>query len=39
MVRVTECFECGATEDESPLIFSKDGPVLCKRCNEKKSKN
>ena len=32
MVRVTECFECGAKEKETNLIFEKDGPVLCERC-------
>lgn len=35
MVRVKECFECGAKEDETKLIFAKDGPVLCTKCNEK----
>ena len=35
MVRVTECFECGANEGEANLIFTKDAPVLCEQCNDK----
>ena len=33
MVRVSECFECG--ENETKLIFSLNGPILCEKCNEK----
>ncbi len=35
MVRVSECFECGANENETKLIFSSNGPILCEKCNEK----
>jgi len=35
MVRIEECFECGAKENETKLIFSLDNPVLCKNCYEK----
>jgi predicted nucleic acid-binding Zn ribbon protein len=35
MVRVTECFECGAKENEVKLIFTSNGPTLCEKCSEK----
>ena len=35
MVRVTECFECGAQENEAKLIFTFKGPSLYEKCNEK----
>ena len=38
MVRIHECFECGAKEEDCELIFSKTGPILCKKCNEKANK-
>jgi len=38
MVRVSECFECGANENETKLIFSSNGPILCEKCNEKVKK-
>jgi len=34
MVRVTECFECGAKESEKKLIFTSKGPILCEKCSE-----
>ena len=38
MVRVTECFECGAKENEAKLVFSSNGPILCEKCSEKMKK-
>jgi len=38
MVRVTECFECGAKENKVQLVFSPKGPILCKKCSEKMKK-
>jgi hypothetical protein len=35
MTRVTECFECGAKENEVKLIFTSHGPILCEKCNKK----
>jgi dihydroorotate dehydrogenase len=35
MVRVAECFECGADETQVKLVFSTDGPILCEKCNQK----
>ena len=35
MVRVTECFECGAKENEVKLVFSPNGPILCEIRSEK----
>jgi len=35
MVRVTECFECGATESQAKLIYTADGPTLCEKCSKK----
>jgi len=39
MVRITECFECGAKETEAKLIFSQDKPVLCENCYNKNKAN
>ena len=38
MVRVTECFECGAKETEAKLIHSQE-PVLCEKCYNKHKAN
>jgi len=35
MVRVTECFECGASEKDVKLIFVAGGPILCEKCSRK----
>jgi len=35
MVRIEECFECGAKENEVKLIFKVDGPTLCENCSKK----
>jgi len=35
MVRINECFECGAKENEVKLIFALDHPVLCEQCYAK----
>jgi len=35
MVRVTECFECGANESQVKLIFNANGPTLCEKCSKK----
>ena len=35
MVRVTECFECGANEKDVKLIFTVEGPTLCEKCSKK----
>jgi len=36
LVRITECFQCGAKEIEIKLIDSHDGgPVLCENCYKK----
>ena len=35
MVRIEECFECGAKENEVKLIFTED-PMLCENCYKKK---
>jgi hypothetical protein len=35
MVRVTECFECGAKENEVKLVFTSSGPILCEKCSKK----
>ncbi len=34
MVRVDECFECGAKETDTKLVYSKDKPILCQKCSE-----
>ncbi len=38
MVRVTECFECGANEKDVKLIFTTEGPTLCEKCSKKMQK-
>ena len=38
MVRIAECFECGAKENEAKLITNSEGPVLCEKCNLKSKK-
>jgi len=35
MVRVAECFKCGAKENEVKLIYNFNEPVLCENCKEK----
>ena len=35
MVRVSECFRCGAKEDQVKLIYTTEGPVLCEECDRK----
>ncbi len=39
MVRVEECFECGAKENDVKLVYTNDKPVLCERCFKKSSLN
>ena len=39
MVRVTECFECGANEKDVKLIFTTEGPTLCEKCSKKCKNN
>ncbi len=38
MVRISECFQCGAKENEAKLIINTEGPVLCEKCNSKHKK-
>jgi len=33
MVRIDECFKCGITEKDAKLVYTKDKPVLCKKCS------
>lgn len=35
MVRVDECFKCGAKEKDCKLIFRTNEPVLCENCDKK----
>lgn len=35
MVRIEECFQCGVNEHDAKLVYTKDKPVLCKKCHEK----
>ncbi len=35
MVRITECFECGAKEKDTKLILNPKGPILCDKCFKK----
>ena len=39
MVRVDECFECGASESKKKLIYSQNEPILCEDCYNKKNKS
>ncbi len=39
MVRIDECFQCGAKEKDVPLVYQTNGPVLCKNCHEKSKKD
>ena len=31
MVRINECFECGAKETETKLVHASNGPILCEK--------
>lgn len=39
MVRVDECFQCGAKEKDISLIYQTDGHVLCKKCHDDSRKS
>ena len=38
MFRISECFQCGAKENEVKLTTNTEGPILCENCNSKHKK-